>query len=94
MGRVKPTAKANLNNRCGDLFLAERFKDGADEDLKLSRWPDARLNLIGGIKGACDRLGERECCEWLAIDLYPLAIADQVRFRRGGVSNARSTEGR
>jgi hypothetical protein len=89
MRGVKSSAKADLNNRGGDLFLTERFKDCADEDLKLRRWPDPLLDLVGGIKGARNRLGEREWGEWLPVDLHPLAVADQVRLRGGGVANSR-----
>jgi hypothetical protein len=73
---IKPPAKANLNDRRGDLLLAECFEDGADEDLKLRRWADALLYLVGGIKGAGHRLGKREWGERLPVDLHPFAVAD------------------
>ena len=91
---IKPSAKAYLNNRGGDPFLTERFEDCADENLKLRRWPDALLDLVGGIQGARNRLGEREWGERLSVDLHPLAIADQVRLRGGGVANSRRAERR
>jgi hypothetical protein len=86
---IKPSTKAHLNNCGGDLLLAERFEDAADEDLKLCCWPDALFNLVGGVKGARNRLGEREWGEWPPVDLHPLAITDQVRLRGGGVANSR-----
>ena len=91
---IEPAAKTNLNDRRGDLLLAERFEDGADEDLKLGGWSHALFDLVGGIEGTRDRLGEREWGEWLPIDLYPLPVADQMRLRRGGVANPRRAEGR
>ena len=94
MRGVKSSAKADLNNRGSDLFLTERFEDCADEDLKLRRWPDPLLDLVGGIKGARNRLGEREWGEWLSVDLHPLAVADQVRFWGGGVASSRRAERR
>jgi hypothetical protein len=90
---IEPAAEANLND-CGcDLLLAERFKDGADENLKLGRGPNAPLYLISGIKGACDRLGERERRKRLTVDLHPLAIAHQMWFWCGCVPNPRGAEG-
>ena len=89
---IKPPAETNLNDRRGDLLLAKCFEDGADEDLKLRRWPDALLNLVGGIKGARHRLGKWEWGERLSVNLHPLAVADQVWLRGGGVANPRRTE--
>jgi hypothetical protein len=89
---IKPSAKTHLNDRRGDLFLAECFKDGADKDLELSGWPNALFNLVSSIKGARHRLGEWERGERLPIDLNPLAVADQVRLRGGGVANPRRTK--
>ena len=86
---IKPSTKAYLNNRGGDLFLTKRFEDGADEDLKLCRWPDALLDLVSGIKGAGNRLGEREWGKWEPVDLHPLAVADEVWLRGGGVADSR-----
>jgi hypothetical protein len=86
---IKPSAKTHLNDRRGDLFLAECFKDGADKDLELSGWPNALFNLVSSIKGARHRLGEWERGERLSIDLHPLAVADQVRLRGGGVADPR-----
>jgi hypothetical protein len=86
---IKSSTKAHLNDRRGDLFLAEGLKDGADEDLKLGRWPNALFNLVSSIKGARHRLGEWERGEGVPIDLHPLAVADQVRLRGGGVADPR-----
>jgi hypothetical protein len=91
---IKPSAETHLNDRRGDLFLAECFEDGADKDLKLGRWPNALFNLVSSIKGTCHRLGEWERGERLPIDLHPFAVADQVRLRRGGVANPRRLKGR
>jgi hypothetical protein len=94
MRRIEPAAKPNLNDRRSDLSLVQRRKDGADEDLELGRWPDARLNLVGGIEGARNRLRKRQRGEWLSVDLHSLAVANEVRLRRGCVANPRRAEGR
>ena len=91
---IKPPAETNLNDRRGDLLLAKCFEDGADEDLKLGGWSHALFDLVGGIKGTRNRLGEREWGERLTVDLHPLPVADQMRLRRGGVANPRRAEGR
>jgi hypothetical protein len=94
MCSVKPAAEAHLNNCRCDLFLAECFKDGADKDFKLCGWPYTLFNLVGGIKGSRDRLGEGERRERLPIDLHAFPVADQVWLRRGGVADPRCAEGR
>jgi hypothetical protein len=92
MGCIKPSAETHLNDRRGDLFLAEGLEDRADKDLELSGWPNALFNLVSSIKGARHRLGEGEWGEWLPIDLHSLAVTDQVRLRGGGVANPRRTK--
>jgi hypothetical protein len=91
---IKPPAETNLNDCRGDLLLAKCFEDGANKDLKLRGWADALFDLVGGIKGACYRLGKREWGEWLPVDLHPLAIADQVWLRGGCVADPRCAESR
>jgi hypothetical protein len=89
---IEPTTEAHLHNCRGDLLLAQRFEDCADEDLELGGWSDALFDLVGGVKGSCDRLGKREWGERLTVDLHAFPVADEVRLGGGGVANPRRTE--
>jgi hypothetical protein len=92
MCRIEPPAETNLNDCRSDLLLAKCFEDGTNKDLELGGWADALFDLVGGIKGTRDGLGEWEGGERLSVNLHPLAIADQVGLRRSGVANPRRTE--
>ena len=80
---VETPAEADLDDRDVDALAPERLERGAHQELELRRRPDARLDRVGRGQGPLHRGGERERVERPPVELHPLAIAHQVRLRRG-----------
>ena len=83
MRSVEPPAQAHLDERDVDTFLGEPAEEHGREQLELGRRPVSTLDTISSRQDLANEPRERHRVDRPAVDLQPLAVADEVRLGGG-----------